>query len=205
MAKKKSPKKKVTKTSKTETEAPFWKKSKFWMIVVGVLVVLGIMGKLNKQEKELDRLQKKLEKQKSFGQDTLIEDAEVVADRDNPGRFSVILTQEQINTQLQEQLKKESDGDNPVDSVWVGLSEGEGELTIEWTKGQSLVASLVESSDGKGLIVSEVEVSGAGILNQAFEDVGKKLVQGYMDALRKTNEGRLKSVEINEGELVLWY
>lgn len=111
----------------------------------------------------------------------------------------VRVSETQLNTQLSENLNRP--GNNPLTSASIDLQEGVGVLSLSWEQGQTLRADIIVGGDGSVLVAQNVEFSGAGFLDEAFEGVANVVLNQVLTTM-SLSQRNLRKIEIIEDALI---
>jgi hypothetical protein len=77
---------------------------------------------------------------------------------------------------------------------------------MKWEDGQVLTAKIVEAESGDKFDLQEVNVEGAPeILDELSESISEEVIESVLEEFVKGHIKNVGSIEIKEGELILFY
>lgn len=118
------------------------------------------------------------------------------------GPRELSVTEGELNAKLEESLNQP--GDNSLVDARIDLRSGVGVLMLEWEKGQTLMADIVVTPDGRRLIAENIEVTGAGLLDEVFKGLSNLVLNNVLTTISLSQQG-LKEIRIEDDILIGLY
>lgn len=177
------------------------KKSPLKQIILGGVIIILLLALINTASKN-----KRLNQQLISSDQPATQSGEPSAPRVNrtSDGVSVTISEATLTNELNKNLGTQS-SDNPVTNHTVTINDHQATIVATLQQGQTITATVITSSDSKSLVITNTQVKGAGLFNQAISQFSQKLLQGVVDSWTNAQQGRLKSITLQEGQLLLTY
>jgi hypothetical protein len=185
------------------------KKRSVWKLIIAVVVVILVIGFLRNRggAPAGDQAAAQLAGQQFIGGSVAVSEQvpQQVLTTQPTGTYRVEISEAELNSALNKDLAGKQVGENPVTAMSIDILDGAAGFTMHWAKGQQLTGVIEVASGGKTLTITDVDVTGAGLLNAVFEQVADDVIGKVLESFFFAQSGNLVELRLEPNVLVGYY